>query len=478
MPKFQPFKTHKNQLAKYNTFQLSLFDHDFFVESQVSFDKIPPIVSSYLSHKDDFGREIHQFPVITFFGQNPTTGQSSSLHIWGFYPRFWIKVPPGLEGYCKNELWRAEFTKAIELAYQTCFGKLNKKGNKLNKGKKPKKSEFRPQLIHKITLDEKYDFYGYHSKKQLFLKIEIFDERKKKKIAKMLELGLVGFTCFQPFEVHISVYMHFYFLCNLHGFANIQTKSYATRYPKGTLPENYYKKVYLKRLFKQNLFGKRKQFISNELIDSEGKLTNMKLGYKGRLQKQTFCELEADCHYLDLINFKNISKDRRKSEKVPKISQRNSIFSQPRVTPASSQILNNGVKKFDLKVKWNLKITKVLENVWQDEKNRRGGHNMDDNIDWFIDLSPNLDRKLAITQGTPNPYYTSKLKEELDLLEFTNHINKDGSLNKLTTCLVELNKQSLVKSKQKWMDYCGNYTINVDRKKCYDYWRELQEEDK
>jgi hypothetical protein len=71
--------------------------------------------------------------------------------------------------------------------------------------------------------------------------------------------------------------------------------------------------------------------------------------------------------------------------------------------------------------------------VWDDEKNRRSGHGLDNNMDWFIDLSPNIDRKLAVKQND-QPDKHSKI----DVLQLSNQIHKDKILNKLTTNLIEL----------------------------------------
>jgi hypothetical protein len=67
-------------------------------------------------------------------------------------------------------------------------------------------------------------------------------------VAKILELGIVGSVCFQPFEVHISVFMHFYYECDITGFANVKTKEYVTRYQSEFLPKNFYDKIKIRGL--------------------------------------------------------------------------------------------------------------------------------------------------------------------------------------------------------------------------------------
>ena len=87
------------------------------------------------------------------------------------------------------------------------------------------------------------------------MRIELYDEKKKKNVAKLLEFGIVGHVPFQPYESHIKIFMQFYYECNLHGFANLVTEEYSTRSQNNSLSDNFYQKASIKKLYKHSLFG-------------------------------------------------------------------------------------------------------------------------------------------------------------------------------------------------------------------------------
>jgi hypothetical protein len=56
-------------------------------------------------------------------------------------------------------------------------------------------------IICSVQIVEKYDFYGFHGRKEKFLKIFTYDPKYVKRLAKILSMGLIMNRNFNIYEV-------------------------------------------------------------------------------------------------------------------------------------------------------------------------------------------------------------------------------------------------------------------------------------
>ncbi len=56
-------------------------------------------------------------------------------------------------------------------------------------------------IICNVQIVEKYDFYGFHGRKEKFLKIFTYDPKYVKRLAKILSMGLIMNKSFNIYEV-------------------------------------------------------------------------------------------------------------------------------------------------------------------------------------------------------------------------------------------------------------------------------------
>ena len=74
------------------------------------------------------------------------------------------------------------------------------------------------QHVHNIEVTYWYPIYGYHQNKKPFLKIELYNPNHVKKCQNVLQQGvLLNGLSMQPYEAHLSYFMHFYGDYNLSG---------------------------------------------------------------------------------------------------------------------------------------------------------------------------------------------------------------------------------------------------------------------
>ena len=74
------------------------------------------------------------------------------------------------------------------------------------------------QYVHNIEVVYRYPIYGFHQDKKPFLKIELYNPVHIKKCQNVLQQGvLLNGLQMQPYEAHLSYFMHFYGDYNLSG---------------------------------------------------------------------------------------------------------------------------------------------------------------------------------------------------------------------------------------------------------------------
>lgn len=87
------------------------------------------------------------------------------------------------------------------------------------------------QYVHNIEVVHKFPIYGYHKDKKPFLKLELYDHRHIKKASHILQYGIIlGGTCLQPYEAHLSYFMHFYGDYNLSGMDFVKVTDFHIRH--------------------------------------------------------------------------------------------------------------------------------------------------------------------------------------------------------------------------------------------------------
>lgn len=84
-------------------------------------------------------------------------------------------------------------------------------------------------IIHRAELEEKYDFYGYHSQKEVFLKIYLYDAAHIPKLRELFSSKMVSNKSFQCYEAHINHYMHFFADLNIYGLHEVTLLNFKFR---------------------------------------------------------------------------------------------------------------------------------------------------------------------------------------------------------------------------------------------------------
>jgi hypothetical protein len=85
--------------------------------------------------------------------------------------------------------------------------------------------------VHNIEVVWKYPIYGYHTDKKPFLKIELYNPMHVKKCQIIVQQGvLLNGLQMQPYEAHLSYFMHFYGDYNLSGMDFVKTTEFQIRH--------------------------------------------------------------------------------------------------------------------------------------------------------------------------------------------------------------------------------------------------------
>ena len=91
-------------------------------------------------------------PITRLFGTTPS-GQKACVHVHGYFPFLYIKVEHMKKAF-EEEEFLATFLGLVESLYQEAY-------------------RYRHPVIFSGALESKFDFYGYHAQKELFLKISV-----------------------------------------------------------------------------------------------------------------------------------------------------------------------------------------------------------------------------------------------------------------------------------------------------------------
>ncbi|VDO95516.1 unnamed protein product [Soboliphyme baturini] len=268
-------------------FRIRIFKCDYYVGTPVpSFDSVFSLTS---------GHNLEFVPVVRVFGSTPS-GQTCCLHVHGVLPYFYIRsftpnAPPSLLSKLCVEIDDA----------------LRKTGLKLRPGH---------SFVHGATVCHLVPFYGYHAAEEEFWKLTFCSPSVLKKASDLLQEGRIMDTLASPYELHIPYLLQFMADYGLYGMDMLSVKD-----PELRISQEFYGPAYTIKFGSRQL-NKRGEGWSDGIDQF---LTN-------DLQRQSCCELEADC------------------------SERNIVISGPPRGSQASFLQNPG-----------------LRFIWQEEMNRRGG---------------------------------------------------------------------------------------------------------
>ena len=108
---------------------------------------------------------------------------------------------------------------------------------------KSKKSKKIQEIIYDIRLKEKWDFYGYKKKKELFLKILVYNPRSIRNIGSIFQHGLILEKKFRCYEIHIDYDIKFIKDCDISGFKKMTFMNYYEN-PVNLIFNNILDKIY------------------------------------------------------------------------------------------------------------------------------------------------------------------------------------------------------------------------------------------
>jgi hypothetical protein len=174
----------------------------------------------------------------------------------------------------------------------------------------------------------------------------------------MLELGLVMGKKFQPYEMHIGVFMQLFADKDLYGFCDVSCANALLRHngPDGVNPA-YFQRVPV-RLENNQLF-------KNELIKHREYLG------KSPLPKISYCSIEVDTHY-DFITVGDTGKELKIDDYK---------------SPVKMSVEQSSIEP------WSVSMTRTLNIFWVEEAQRRVRRKINNPLIWFVDKSINIDSK-------------------------------------------------------------------------------------
>ena len=154
-----------------------------------------------------------QLPVIRIFGPNPA-GQKCCLHIHGVFPYFFVGIPNALAlEYTRNArnpkgltLFASELKQALEQSMVAAHGRF---------------AEKQTRFVHSTEVVAGRSFYGYHTAKQVFVKISVFNPTDVRRLAHQLQLGQVLGRSFQTYESHVPYLLQFFVDHDVSGMGNV-----------------------------------------------------------------------------------------------------------------------------------------------------------------------------------------------------------------------------------------------------------------
>ena len=212
--------TSSNNPAKSIEFSFTPFSHDYYfleLDKEFRTEKLKKLAQTALQYselKDYRKREINSVPIIRLYG-TASDGNKCCIHVHGYLPFFYAKVEH-IASFFNNEGALLQFGETLERAFFACYGDgtktdLKKKFTtmgtaakffeKKNSDSKNESKSVNTNIIYSIETTKKMDFYGYHSKKELFLKITTYSPDYIKPLCQILMNRVIMDSVFQTYEV-------------------------------------------------------------------------------------------------------------------------------------------------------------------------------------------------------------------------------------------------------------------------------------
>lgn len=232
------------------------------------------------------------------------------------------------------------------------------------------------------------DFYGYHGKQETFLKIVVYDPSYILRLRELLDSQIVGGRVFQCYEAHLNYFMQLFSDHNIYGINELSIIEFSFR--RNLDPD-------LMGLFhKVSTLMARLADQGYDLVDIEAKHPSMFNG----MEKVSSCYIEIDLSVNGILNSFAPQHD------IADSNDEKSVDSEMEV------------ENFDMgehKLKFEVKITRALKEIWEDEVKRRELYGIQNMPEGIIDYSKNIESKQSPQK---DPLWVNFIKKgsNLDLL--------------------------------------------------------------
>lgn len=240
-------------------------------------------------------------------------------------------------------------------------------------------------IVFRAELEKKYDFYGYHTEREWFLKIYLYDYMNVHRLREMMSSKALSGKVFQCYEAHISYFMHFFADLNIYGLHQVTLLDFK---------------------FRRNIDGMQQQFLKlDSRVQSKTAVqhiadTNLSEVARAMpalfspLEKLSSCYLELDVHFTTIVNY------------LYNLMTRNNHDSS-RLSANSEVIVEDiGEAKHSA---FQIKITKALDQFWYDERERRIANDINKETEVLIDHSNNIESNPGVIRGEIDPLWINFL---------------------------------------------------------------------
>lgn len=232
-------------------------------------------------------------------------------------------------------------------------------------------------MVYRGEVEWKLDFYGYHTEKEAFLRVWLFDPADVGRMRELLSSGVVSSKSFQCYEAHINYYMQFFSEFNIYGINEMRVCGFTFRRNYSIMP----------------LFEKLSSRLTEGILPRGWDLAHLQASRPdcfNVLHKTSTCYLELDFPFHSILN-----------------SYEHHLSEQEEAHSSDEELVagTSGLRR--LKVT----VTKALEEIWRDERKRRSRFKIRQPLEGLIDLSKNVECTEAVEKGLRDPLWISFLEK-------------------------------------------------------------------
>lgn len=226
-------------------------------------------------------------------------------------------------------------------------------------------------------MEYKLDFYGYHTQKEAFLRIYLFDPASVPRMRELLNSGIISSKSFQCYEAHINYYMQFFSEFNIYGINEMKVCGFTFRKNYAIMP----------------LFEKISSRLTEGIVHRGWDLADLERTrpecFNG-LYKTSTCYIELDFEFQSILN----SYELRESD-------------EEEIQSSDEEVVTgtNGLRRM------KVTVTKALEEIWRDERKRRSRFKIKQPLEGLIDLTKNVECTQAVEKGLKDPLWISFLEK-------------------------------------------------------------------